>query len=100
MVFFLHPKAALKNVDIGAAIFKNASVQFSTLALARLEEKGVLFARLEDLEAVKSYSAAISAPLSISRRRMQNLLNSIKGFWNISKGIEKQFSRLARIGMC
>jgi hypothetical protein len=41
-------KAAFKSVDIGAAIFKNAPVKFSTQALKRLEEKGVIFARLED----------------------------------------------------
>jgi hypothetical protein len=65
MVFFLHPKAAFKSVDIGAAIFKNAPVKFSTQALKRLEEKGVIFARLEDLESVESYSAVYNGEVLV-----------------------------------
>ena len=89
MVFFFYPKAAFKSIDIGAAIFKNAPVKFSTLAFARLEEKGVIFAPLEDLDGVESYSAIYKGEVLVQGGSAADLRKSLDGAWNKTRDMAR-----------
>ena len=49
--------------------------------MARLEEKGVIFARLEDLEGVESYSAVYNGEILVQGGSAADLRKSLDGAW-------------------
>lgn len=49
--------------------------------MARLEEKGVIFARLEDLEGVESYSAVYNGEILVQGGSAADLRKSLNGAW-------------------
>jgi hypothetical protein len=55
--------------------------KFSTQALKRLEEKGVIFARLEDLEGVESYTAVYNGEVLVQGGSAADLRKSLDGAW-------------------
>lgn len=71
----------IQRVAIGRAVLQKAPISFSSLAAKRLEEKGVIFARLEDADGKATYTAIYNGELIVPNGTAQELRDSLKTVW-------------------